>query len=77
MAPKQQRLDLGYFHPISKQESDIDTERAFATLAKSMEKERAMPIKKIFKRPVGRLRKEIQATLLIPKVETMKPTIKK
>ena len=39
MAPKQERLDLGYFHPISKQESDIDTQRAFATLAKRVEKE--------------------------------------
>ena len=36
-----------------------------------------MPIKEIFKQLVGRPRKEIQATLLIPKVEPMKLTIKK
>ena len=36
-----------------------------------------MPKKEIFKRPVGRPRKEIQATFLKPKVEPMKPTIKK
>ena len=36
-----------------------------------------MPIKGIFKRLVGRPRKEIQATLLIPKVDPMKLTIKK
>jgi hypothetical protein len=43
MAPKQQCLDLGFFQPISKQESENNAERAFTTLSERIEKERAMP----------------------------------
>jgi hypothetical protein len=77
MAPKQQCLDLWFFQPISKEEKDVNDKKAFATLSERLNRERAMAKKEIIKRPVGRPKKELQASLLAPKVEPMKPQIKK
>jgi hypothetical protein len=59
MVPKQQCLDLGFFQLISKQESENNAKRAFATLSERIEKEHAMPKKEVLKRPVGRPKKEL------------------
>jgi hypothetical protein len=53
MVPKQQCLDLGFFQLISKQESENNAKRAFATLSERIEK------KEVLKRPVGRPKKEL------------------
>jgi len=76
MAPKQQHLDLHFFKPISKEERESNAQKAFALLEERLEKEGAIP-KEIFRRLVGRPRKEIQVVLLKPKVEPMKPMKKK
>jgi hypothetical protein len=77
MAPKQQRLDLRFFQPISMEEKDVNDEKAFATLSERLDRECAMAKKEIIKRLVGRPKKELKASLLAPKVEPMKPQIKK
>ena len=76
MAKKQQRLDLKFFIPISKEERLINAEKDFETLHERLEEEHALS-KVVFKRPVGRPKKELKAMLLKPKVEPMKKTTKK
>ena len=49
----------------------INAEKDFETLHERLEKERAMS-KVVFKRPVGRPKKELEAMLLKPRVEPMK-----
>ena len=75
MAPKQLRVDFS-LSPTSKEEREMDIERAFATLNERLQEEQSRPKKETFKRLVGRPWKERQVMLLKPKVERMKPIIK-
>jgi hypothetical protein len=72
MAPKQKRLDLAFFIPISKVERKKNAERDFANLHERLENERANAKEEITKRPVGRPKKEKVAELLHPIAVPMK-----
>ena len=77
MAPKQQRLDLQFFKPISKEEKAVNDKKAFATLTERLDKGRAMAKKENIKRPMERSKKELQASLLAPKLAPKISQIKK
>ena len=64
------------FRPIGKEEMQACVEREFATLEKRLELEKGME-KEVIKRPVGRPKKELQATLLTPKVEKVEASTTK
>ena len=60
------------FRPISKEEMQACVEREFATLGRRLELE-----KEVIKRPFRRPKKELQATLLTPKVEKVEASTTK
>jgi trehalose-6-phosphate synthase len=73
MAPKQRRLDLGFFTRISKEERNVNVNKEFATLSAKLNKKSAMSKKEEeVKIPLGRPRKERESTLFQPKVVPMK-----
>ena len=64
------------FRPFDKEEMQACVEREFATLERRLELEKGMG-KEVIKRPVGRPKKELQATLLTPKVEKVEASFTK
>src|SRR6202022_4156267 len=64
------------FRPIDKEEMQASVEREFAMLERRLELEKGME-KEVIKRPVGRPKKELQATLLTPKVEKVEASTTK
>ena len=56
------------FKFIDREEMHVHVENEFESLDKILELEKAMK-EEVVKRPLGRLKKELQAILLIPKEE--------
>ena len=64
------------FRPIDKEEMQACVEREFVTLERILELEKIVE-KEVIKRPVGKPNKELQATLLTPKVEKVEASTTK